>query len=176
MPGYLLDEDSIARLAKMLRDYEQGNLGDLMPAMRAEYGTVPIVNYVRCTGTATSGTYPGQLVSYDSILATYTDTLAVRLVDINGGTLANNTRYLARYAGRTSGGDPLYITDSSSTSGGAILSIDVVTSISCVDGAITPVWTTICIPGGYVCNTTTTTTSTTTTAAPTTTTTTTGGG
>lgn len=171
MPGYLLDEDSIARLAKMLRDYEQGGLRDLMPEMRSEYGTVPVINYARCTSsTATSGTYPGQLVSYDSILATYTDTLAIRLIDINGGTLTNNTRYLARYAGRTSGGDPLYVTDSSS--GGAILSIDVVTSISCVDGAITPVWTTICIPGGYVCNTTTTTT----TAEPTTTTTTTAGG
>jgi hypothetical protein len=183
MPGYLLDEDSIARLAGMLRAYEQGSLGDSGLNLQPEYGTAPIVNYVRCTSaTATGGSYPGQLVTYDPATATYTDTQSVRLIDINGGTLANNTRYLARYAGLNSSGDPVYITDSSSTSG-AILTIDVVTSISCVDGVITPVWTTLCIPGAYVCttttttttSTTTTTTSTTTTAEPTTTTTSTSG-
>jgi hypothetical protein len=31
------------------------------------------------------------------------------------------------------------------------LSISVVTGITCEDGIITPVYTTICIPGGYIC-------------------------
>ena len=50
----------------------------------------------------------------------------------------------------------------------SIFSLDFITAISCVDGVITPQYSTVCIPGGYVCTTTTTTT-----AAPTTTTTTT---
>lgn len=173
MPGYLLDEDSIARLAGMLRAYEQGHLGESGIDLRPEHGTFPVVNYVRCTSaTASGGSYPGQLVTYDPATATYTDTQSVRLIDINGGTLANNTRYLARYAGLNSSGDPVYVTDSSSTSG-AILTIDVVTSISCVDGVITPVYTTLCLPGAYVCSTTTTTTTSTTTTSTTTSTTTT---
>ena len=56
----------------------------------------------------------------------------------------------------------------------SVLSLDYVSAISCVDGTITPVYTTVCIPCAYFCTTTTTTTTSTTTtttstAAPTTT-------
>ena len=64
----------------------------------------------------------------------------------------------------------------------SVLTLDYVSAISCVDGTITPVYTTICIPCAYYCTTTTTsttsstTTTTTSTAAPTTTSTTSTGG
>ena len=173
MPGYLLDEDSIARLAKMLRDYEQGTLFAPGQTDRDDAGESPVVHYVRCTSaTAVSGLYPGMLLSYDASTGTYSDVSTIKLLEINGSTPTASTRYLARFAGYSSSGDTVYAI-SSSGGGGAILSIDVVTSISCVDGVITPVWTTLCIPGAYVCTTTTTTTTSTTTTSTTTTTTTT---
>lgn len=172
MPGYLLDEDSIARLAKMLRDYEQGTLFAPGQTDRDDAGESPVVHYVRCTSaTAVSGLSPGMLLSYDASTGTYSDVSTIKLLEINGSTPTASTRYLARFAGYSSSGDTVYAI---SSSGGAILSIDFVTGITCVDGVITPSYSTVCIPGAYICSTTTTTT-TTTTAEPTTTTTSTGG-
>lgn len=194
MPGYLLDEDSIARLAKMLRDYEQGTLFHPGQTDRDDAGESPVVHYVRCTSsTPTSGLYPGVLLSYDASAGTYSDVQNVRLLEINGTVPVANFRYFGRFAGYTSGGDTVYAisaaaptttttttttttpapttttttttsttttsttttttstTTSTTTTTPAPLSISVITAITCEDGVITPVYTTICIPGGYIC-------------------------
>ena len=196
MAGYLLDEDSIARLAKMLRDYEQGTLFAAGQTDRDDAGESPVVHYVRCTSaTPTSGLYPGVLLSYDASTGTYTDVENVKLLEINGVVPVATYRYFGRFAGYTSGGNTVYAisaanptttttttttttpapttttttTTSTTTSTTtttttttttsttttsttpAPLSIAVVTGITCEDGVITPVYTTICIPGGYIC-------------------------
>jgi hypothetical protein len=177
MAGYLLDDQSIARLATLLREYEAGNLTNrdrnVMPRNGPSY---PIVHVVRVTSTtATSGYYPGKLMTYVADTDTWTDDVDIKIKDINGG-VPSVQRYLGRYAGINSYGNPVYMIILSGGGGGAILSIDVVTSLQCVDGEMLPNWTTLCIPGANICTTTTTTTTTTTAAPTTTTTTSTGGG
>lgn len=193
MAGYLLDEDSIARLAKMLRDYEQGTLFAAGQTDRDDAGESPVVHYVRCTSaTPTSGLYPGVLLSYNATNGTYTDVENVRLLEINGIVPTANVRYFGRFAGYTGANDTVYAisatppttttttttpapttttttstttsttttttttstttsTTTTSTTPAPPLSIAVVTGITCEDGVITPVYTTICIPGGYIC-------------------------
>jgi len=177
MAGYLLDDQSIARLATLLREYEAGNLGNrdrnVMPRNGPSY---PIVHVVRVTSTTpTSGYYPGKLMTYVAATDTWTDDVDVKIKDINGG-VPSVQRYLGRYAGINTYGNPVYMVILSGGGGGAILSIDVVTSLQCVDGEMLPNWTTLCIPGANICTTTTTTTTTSTAAPTTTSTTSTGGG
>jgi hypothetical protein len=177
MAGYLLDDQSIARLATLLREYEAGNLANrdrnVMPRNGPSY---PIVHVVRVTSTTpTSGYYPGKLLTYVAATDTWTDDVDIKIKDINGG-VPSVQRYLGRYAGINSYGNPVYMIILSGGGGGAILSIDVVTSLQCVDGEMLPNWTTLCIPGANICTTTTTTTTTTTAAPTTTSTTSTGGG
>ena len=174
MAGYLLDDQSIARLATLLREYEAGNLGNrdrnVMPRNGPSY---PIVHVVRVTSTTpTSGYYPGKLLTYVADTDTWTDDVDIKIKDINGG-VPSVQRYLGRYAGINSYGNPVYMIILSGGGGGAILSIDVVTSLQCVDGEMLPNWTTLCIPGANICTTTTTSS---TPAATTTSTTSTGGG
>jgi hypothetical protein len=174
MAGYLLDDQSIARLATLLRDYEAGNLDNrdrnVMPRNGPSY---PIVHVVRVTSTTpTSGYYPGKLMTYVAATDTWTDDVDIKIKDINGG-VPSVQRYLGRYAGINSYGNPVYMVILSGGGGGAILSIDVVTSLQCVDGEMLPNWTTLCIPGANICTTTTTSS---TPAATTTSTTSTGGG
>ena len=166
MAGYLLDDQSVARLATLLRDYEAGNLNNRnrngQPITSSGY---PTVHVIRVTSTTpSSGLYPGYIMEYVAGTDSWTDGLAIKIKDINGSTPAVQ-RYLGRYAGTGPSGDAVYMIDLSGSGGGAILSYDYVSSISCVDGTITPQYTTICVPGAYYCTTTTTTT--TTTAAPT---------
>jgi hypothetical protein len=177
MAGYLLDDQSIARLATLLREYEAGNLGNrdrnVMPRNGPSY---PIVHVVRVTSTTpTSGYYPGKLMTYVAATDTWTDDVDIKIKDINGG-VPSVQRYLGRYAGINSYGNPVYMVILSGGGGGTILSIDVVTSLQCVDGEMLPNWTTLCIPGANICTTTTTTTTTSTAAPTTTSTTSTGGG
>ena len=177
MAGYLLDDQSIARLATLLREYEAGNLANrdrnVMPRNGPSY---PIVHVVRVTSTTpTSGYYPGKLMTYVADTDTWTDDVDIKIKDINGG-VPSVQRYLGRYAGINSYGNPVYMVILSGGGGGAILSIDVVTSLQCVDGEMLPNWTTLCIPGANICTTTTTTTTTSTAAPTTTSTTSTGGG
>ena len=166
MAGYLLDDQSVARLATLLREYEAGNLTNRnrngQPITSSGY---PTVHVIRVTSTTpSSGLYPGYIMEYVAGTDSWTDGLAIKIKDINGSTPAVQ-RYLGRYAGTGPSGDAVYMIDLSGSGGGAILSYDYVSSISCVDGTITPQYTTICVPGAYYCTTTTTTT--TTTAAPT---------
>ena len=172
MAGYLLDDQSVARLATLLRDYEAGNLTNRsrngQPITSSGY---PTVHVIRVTSTTpSSGLYPGYIMEYVAGTDSWTDGLAIKIKDINGSTPAVQ-RYLARYAGTGPSGDAVYMIDLSGSGGGAILSYDYVSSISCVDGTITPQYTTICVPGAYFCTTTTTTTTSSTTSSTTTTTT-----
>ena len=175
MAGYLLDDQSIARLATLLREYEAGNLGNrdrnVMPRSGPSY---PIVHVVRVTSTTpTSGYYPGKLMTYGADTDTWTDDVDIKIKDVNGGVPIVQ-RYLGRYAGINSYGNPVYMLDLSGTTGTtttcSVLTYDYVSSISCVDGTITPVYTTICVPCAYYCTTTTTTTTSTTSSTTTTTT------
>ena len=167
MAGYLLDDQSVARLATLLRDYEAGNLTNrdrnAQPITSSGY---PTVHVIRVTSTTpTSGLYPGYIMEYDSSTDVWVDGLAIKIKDINGSTPAVQ-RYLARYAGTGPSGDAVYMIDLSGTTGTtttcSVLTYDYVSAISCVDGTITPVYTTVCVPCAYFCTTTTTTTTTTT--------------
>ena len=176
MAGYLLDDQSVARLATLLRDYEAGNLNNRnrngQPITSSGY---PTVHVIRVTSTTpTSGLYPGYIMEYESSTDVWVDGLAIKIKDINGSTPAVQ-RYLGRYAGTGPSDDAVYMIDLSGTTGTtttcSVLTYDYVSSISCVDGTITPVYTTVCVPCAYFCTTTTTTTTSTTTSSTTTTTT-----
>ena len=172
--GYTLGDNDLSRISKMLRSFEAGNL-NRRQAGDDGTGGMPILTVVRVTGAAVSGLYPAVIDVYDESAGTWSvddaDGVDVKVRELNAGTLTTQ-RYLARYAGVNTSDQVVYLTIAGGGGGGATLSIDVVTSIQCVDGEMLPNWTTLCIPGATICTTTTTTT---TTAAPTTTTTSTGG-
>lgn len=167
MPGFLLESESAERLARLLIAFENGKFApghDANDPSRAP--SAPIVQIVRVTSTTPTGdgTYPGQLQFHDASTNAWSNLEEVRVREVNGNALAL-AKYVGRYAGENSGNYAVYQTVAT---GGAVLSLDFVTAISCVGGVITPVYSTVCIPGAYLCTTTTT------TAAPTTTTTTAG--
>lgn len=65
--------------------------------------------YVLTTsGTATSGMYPGKVVLYSAADAAWQEYSTCKILPANGETLTNNTRYAARYTGRSSGGDGVF--------------------------------------------------------------------
>lgn len=162
--GYTLGDNDLSRISKMLRSFEAGNLSRRQ-AGDDDTGGMPILTVVRVTGAAVSGLYPAVIDVYDESAGTWSvddaDGVDVKVRELNAGTLTTQ-RYLARYAGVNTSDQVVYLTIAG---GGAVLTYDYVSGISCVDGTITPVYTTICVPGAYYCTTTTTTT--TTTAAPT---------
>jgi hypothetical protein len=164
--GYTLGDTDLSRISKMLRSFEGGNLSRRQ-AGDDDTGGMPILTVVRVTGAAVSGLYPAVIDVYDESAGTWSvddaDGVNVKVRELNAGTLTTQ-RYLARYAGVNDSDQVVYLAIAGG-GGGAILSYDYVSSISCVDGTITPNYTTICVPGAYYCTTTTTTT--TTTAAPT---------
>ena len=170
MAGYLLDDQSVARLATLLREYEAGNLTNRsrngQPITSSGY---PTVHVIRVTSTTpSSGLYPGYIMEYESSTDVWVDGLAIKIKDINGSTPAVQ-RYLGRYAGTGPSDDAVYMIDLSGTTGTtttcSVLTYDYVSAISCVDGTITPVYTTVCVPCAYFCTTTTTTTTSTTTSS-----------
>jgi len=160
MAGYLVSDEDLKRLAAVLSDYERGLLNTkTLPQEFA--GQLPIVHVVRVSGSPTSGTYPGYLQEYNETTATWTDLGSILIREINGAALTTNTKYIGRYAGDVATGSVYLVIAGGSSC--ETLTIDFVTSLSCVDGVITPVYSTVCIPCAYICTTTTTTT----TAAPT---------
>lgn len=160
MAGYLVSEDDLKRLSAVLMDYERGAL--TRPKYQEETaGQLPVMHIVKVSGAATGADYPGYLQEYNETTAAWTNLGAIVIREVNAATLTTDQRYIGRYAGDVASG-AVYLVLAGGGGGGAILSLDFVTSISCVDGVITPVYSTICIPGAYICTTTTTTT----TAAP----------
>lgn len=165
--GYTLGDADLSRISKLLRAFEGGRLGARQPG-DDNTGGMPIMTVVRVTGAAVSGLYPAVIDVYDESAGTWStddaDGVDVRVRELNAGTLTTQ-RYLARYAGVNDSDQVVYLAIAGGGGGGAVLTYDYVSGISCVDGTITPVYTTICVPGAYYCTTTSTTT--TTTAAPT---------
>lgn len=66
--------------------------------------------FVRVTGSLSSGYYPGTVTFWSAADDAWVDYGAVKLKAANGETLTSGTRYLARPAGRTSGGDEAFVT------------------------------------------------------------------
>ena len=163
MAGYLIEEDSVRRMAKVVRAYEGGGLDHPYRPPGASYSAPPPVNVVQVTGAQNlDGTWPGVVKFWDNDTKTYTTGDVCIIREINSATLTNGTRYLGRLSGAEAGAtstavDILVYLVAASGTVGAVLSLDFVTSLSCVDGVITPVYSTICIPGAYICTTTTTT-------------------
>ena len=184
MQGFLLDSDTIERLAKMLLAFEGGKLGGAAPKSIPLDSTAPILHIVRITTTTKDGqgNYPVKVQFYDAYANTYEDVAGdVSVREITGQNLLAQ-RYIGRLAGYNSYGASIYQVSATGTAGAtsttttpAYLSVDFITAISCNDGDILPIYTNICIPNAYYCYATTT-TSTTSTAAPTTTSTTSTGG
>jgi hypothetical protein len=181
MQGFLLDSDTIERLAKMLLAFEGGKLGGAAPKSIPLDSTAPILHLVRITSTTKDGqgNYPAKIQFYDAYSNSYTDVEGdVSVKEITGQNLLAQ-RYIGRLAGYNSYGANIYQVSATGTAGAtsttttpSYLSVDFVAAISCNDGEILPIYTNICIPGAYYCYATTTTS----TAAPTTTSTTSTGG
>lgn len=124
--GVVPTELLYAELVEMLRWYKgvRGRLGLLAGGPVA---TEPVM--VKTTsGTAdANGNYPGVVTLWSADDAAWQEyATAVKLKPPNGETLANNTRYPARPAGRTSGGDELYLLLSGSgLTGGSVDALEV---------------------------------------------------
>lgn len=113
MAGYLIDDESMARLAKMLIAYEGGqfSLNGGIPGGEQESGySAPIVHPVRVTSLTTdaNGTYPGKLLRYYPGTNTYYDHSDIRIRDVNSD-IPEVQRYLGRLGGLTSGSEPMYL-------------------------------------------------------------------
>lgn len=169
MAGYLVDDDIVRRMGRVIRAYETGALGGSYRVPYGAYSSPPPINVVEVTGAQNAaGWWPGLVKFWDHDAQSYTTGDACRIREINNDTLTVGTRYLGRLAGADQGAtstavDILLYLVAATGAACETLTLDFVTSISCVDGVITPVYSTVCIPCAYVCTTTTTTT---TTAAP----------
>jgi len=113
MPGYLIDDESMGRLARMLIDYEAGQLmpNGGIPRGDQDYGlSGPIVHPVRVTSLTADGggNYPGKLLRYDPSSNTYYDHADIKIRDVNV-EIPEIKRYLGRLAGVTSGNEILYL-------------------------------------------------------------------
>ena len=112
MPGYMVDAESMARLAKMLLAYESGNLASIgVAGGEQESGnSAPIVHPVRVTSSTPDayGTYPGKLLRYYPGTNTYYDHSNIRIRDVNG-EVPSVKRFLGRLGGYTSGNEVLYL-------------------------------------------------------------------
>lgn len=113
MPGYLIDDESMGRLARMLIDYEAGQLmpNGGIPGGDQDNGlSGPIVHPVRVTSLTADGggNYPGKLLQYDPSSNTYYDHADIKIRDVNA-EIPEVKRYLGRLAGLTSGNEILYL-------------------------------------------------------------------
>jgi hypothetical protein len=113
MPGYLIDDESMGRLARMLIDYEAGQLmpNGGIPGGDQDNGlSGPIVHPVRVTSLTAdaNGNYSGKLLQYDASSNTYYDHADIKIRDVNA-EIPEVKRYLGRLAGLTSGDEVLYL-------------------------------------------------------------------
>lgn len=107
--GVVPTELLYAELVEMLR-WWKGRRG-LLDRLAGPPITVEPVHVKTTSGTADGdGNYPGVVTLWSASDAAWQEyATAVKLRPPNGETLANNTRYPARPAGRTAGGDELYV-------------------------------------------------------------------
>ena len=107
--GYLMDGNSVGRLARLLLDYEHGllaNRGSGDPDF--EGSTSPLVHPVRVVSGPVGGLYAGKLLQYDPIDNVYTDFTDIKIRDVNDSPLLAK-RYLGRLAGLNSYEDVVYL-------------------------------------------------------------------
>jgi len=107
--GYLMDGNSVGRLARLLLDYEHGllsNRGSGDPDF--EGSTSPLVHPVRVVSGPVGGLYAGKLLQYDPIANVYTDFTDIKIRDVNDSPLLAK-RYLGRLAGLNSYEDVVYL-------------------------------------------------------------------
>jgi hypothetical protein len=107
--GYLMDGNSVGRLARLLLDYEHGllsNRGSGDPDF--EGSTSPLVHPVRVVSGPVGGLYAGKLLQYDPIENVYTDFTDIKIRDVNDSPLLAK-RYLGRLAGLNSYEDVVYL-------------------------------------------------------------------
>jgi len=107
--GYLMDGNSVGRLARLLLDYEHGlltNRGSVDPDFEGASG--PLVHPVRVVSGPVGGLYAGKLLQYDPIDNVYTDFADIRIRDVNDSPLLAK-RYLGRLAGLNSAEDVVYL-------------------------------------------------------------------
>ena len=107
--GYLMDGNSVGRLARLLLDYEHGllsNRGSGDPDF--EGSTSPLVHPVRVVSGPVGGLYAGKLLQYDPIENVYTDFTDIKIRDVNDSPLLAK-RYLGRLAGLNSAEDVVYL-------------------------------------------------------------------
>ena len=107
--GYLMDGNSVGRLARLLLDYEHGllsNRGSGDPDF--EGSTSPLVHPVRVVSGPVGGLYAGKLLQYDPIDNVYTDFTDIKIRDVNDSPLLAK-RYLGRLAGLNSAEDVVYL-------------------------------------------------------------------
>ena len=148
--GYALSSESAERLATMLRAFETGRLSDKFGQDDSVFISQPGdgLEFVEITGTTTpAGDHNAKIVYWDNTNDEWRSedtTIIVREPD--GKTLPNG-KYLGKYmytkliSGSTT--KDVYVTSS-----GPILSIQVVTDITCVSGVLTVTKKTLHIPGG----------------------------
>jgi len=107
--GYLMDGNSVGRLARLLLDYEHGlltNRGSVDPDFEGASG--PLVHPVRVVSGPVGGLYAGKLLQYDPIDNVYTDFADIRIREVNDSPLLAK-RYLGRLAGLNSAEDVVYL-------------------------------------------------------------------
>ena len=107
--GYLMDGNSVGRLARLLLDYEHGlltNRGSGDPDFEGASG--PLVHPVRVVSGPVGGLYSGKLLQYDPIDNAYTDFTDIKIRDVNDSPLLAK-RYLGRLAGLNSAEDVVYL-------------------------------------------------------------------
>ena len=107
--GYLMDGNSVGRLARLLLDYEHGlltNRGSGDPDFEGASG--PLVHPVRVVSGPVGGLYAGKLLQYDPIENVYTDFTDIKIRDVNDSPLLAK-RYLGRLAGLNSAEDVVYL-------------------------------------------------------------------
>lgn len=131
MAGYALDEESIGRLAKMLRAFETGSLSTSSkpPQIPLDTPTVNSVLVVQVTGAISGSYYPANVVYYDG--GAWTSLGECRALELNAKALTSGRRYFARYVGGVTISGTAYNLFAAYSPG------EVVTNITCTSGTLT---------------------------------------
>lgn len=96
MAGYTLDQESIARLAQLLRTYEQGGLDPSQPA-GPDGGMSPAVQVVKVTGVKNAaGWQPGTIQIWNNASKSFTTGIVCHIRTADSSTLPTNTMALGR--------------------------------------------------------------------------------
>lgn len=148
--GYTISSESAERLATMLRAFEGGRLSKKFGSEEDDYVSQPGdgIEFVQVTGTTTpAGDHLAKIVWWDNTNDEWrSDDTEIIVREPDGKTLPNG-KYIGKYmftrliSGSTT--KDVYVTSS-----GPILSIQVVTDITCVSGVLTVTKKTLHIPGG----------------------------